>query len=64
MQVLASNRLTYETAAQRLIVSITPSPGEGPPPTHTSLSLSPTGGTRSSPHGYPTSRRGGPAVPG
>ncbi|POI18935.1 hypothetical protein CIB84_017317 [Bambusicola thoracicus] len=31
MQVLASNRLTYETAAQRLIVSITPSP-EGDPP--------------------------------
>eukprot|EP00076_Gallus_gallus_P012211 XP_015129134.2 alpha-sarcoglycan isoform X1 [Gallus gallus] len=31
IEVLASNRLTYETAAQRLIVSITPSP-EGVPP--------------------------------
>ncbi|XP_065606015.1 alpha-sarcoglycan [Cyrtonyx montezumae] len=31
IEVLASNRLTYETASQRLIISITPSP-EGDPP--------------------------------
>ncbi|XP_031456716.1 alpha-sarcoglycan [Phasianus colchicus] len=31
IEVLASNRLTYETVAQRLIVSITPSPDRDPP---------------------------------
>ncbi|OXB55962.1 hypothetical protein ASZ78_011407 [Callipepla squamata] len=31
IEVLASNRLTYETASQRIIISITPSP-EGDPP--------------------------------
>ncbi|XP_021233290.1 alpha-sarcoglycan [Numida meleagris] len=31
IEVLASNRLTYETVAQRLIISIVPSPGGDPP---------------------------------
>lgn len=52
MQVLAYNRHTYETVAQRLVITVVPAPGkDSAPPNHSGLSRTPHRMVVGCPHG-------------
>lgn len=68
MQVLAYNRHTYETVAQRLVITVVPAPGkDSAPPNRSGLSRTPHRMVVGCPHGChvcPPPPRWGPAIPG